>query len=140
ELVCIDTFEGGQEHQAADDAEVFLAQVEKTFDANTSAFANRIEKVKARSADALAQLGLTNRRFDLAYIDGSHRAADVYSASALTWPLIEPGGLVIFDDYELELTSNPLDNVRTGVDAFLGAFEGQYCLLHRGYQVAIVKP
>ena len=140
ELVCVDTFAGSQEHQDAADAEVFLPQVEKTFDANTSAFAGRIEKIKARSADALARLGLANRRFDLAYIDGSHRAADVYSDGVLTWPLVESGGLMIFDDYELELTPAPLDNARPGVDSFLGAFEGQYRVLHRGYQVAIVKP
>src|SRR5262245_62040936 len=39
-LVCIDTFAGGQEHQAADDAADFLPQLEKTFDANTAPFAN----------------------------------------------------------------------------------------------------
>jgi predicted O-methyltransferase YrrM len=138
-LVCIDTFEGGQEHRAAEDAEAFLPQVEKTFDANTSAFADRIEKIKARSTDALALLGLANRPFDLAYIDGSHRAADVYSDGVLTWPLIEPGGLVIFDDYELELTPGPLDNAKHGIDSFLEVFKGQYRILHRGYQVAVVK-
>jgi predicted O-methyltransferase YrrM len=138
-LVCIDTFAGGQEHQAADDAEHFLPQVEKTFDTNLSAFAGRVEKIKARSADGLAQLGLANRHFDVAYIDGSHRAADVYSDSVLTWPLIDTGGLVIFDDYELELTPDPLDNVRPGVDAFLAAFDGQFCILHHGYQVAVTK-
>ena len=138
-LVCIDTFEGGQEHRAAEDAEAFLPQVEKTFDANTSAFADRIAKIKARSADGLALLGLASRRFDLAYIDGSHRAADVYSDGILTWPLIEPGGLVIFDDYELELTPDPLDNAKHGIDSFLEVLKGQYRILHRGYQVAVVK-
>jgi predicted O-methyltransferase YrrM len=138
-LVCVDTFAGAQEHQAADDAAVFLPTVEKTFDANTSAFADRVEKIKARSADALAQLGLAKRRFDLAYIDGSHRAADVYSDGVLAWPLVEPGGLVIFDDYELELTPDPLDNARLGIDSFLNTCKGQYRILHQGYQVAVVK-
>jgi predicted O-methyltransferase YrrM len=138
-VVCIDTFEGGQEHQAAAEAEDFLPHLEKRFDTNTAAFADRIEKIKARSADALAQLGIANRRFDVAYIDGSHRAADVYSDAALTWPLMAPGALMIFDDYQWEYMPAPLDNPKPGVDAFLAAFEGQYKVVHNDYQVAIVK-
>ena len=138
-VVCIDTFEGGQEHQAAAEAEDFLPHLEKRFDTNTAAFADRIEKIKARSADALAQLGIENRRFDIAYIDGSHRAADVYSDAALTWPLMAPGALVIFDDYQWDMMPTPLDNPKPGVDAFLTAFEGQYRMVHNDYQVAVVK-
>jgi predicted O-methyltransferase YrrM len=138
-LVCIDTFEGGQEHQAAADAEDFLPQLEQRFESNTTAFAGRIEKIKARSIDALAVLALANRRFDVAYIDGSHRAADVYSDAALTWPLMAPRALMIFDDYEWDLMPTPLDNPRAGIDAFLTAFAGQYRIVLQDYQVAVVK-
>jgi predicted O-methyltransferase YrrM len=138
-LVCLDTFEGGQEHQAADDAETFLPQVEKRFDANTAEFSKRVEKIRARSADGLIQLGLANRRFDIAYIDGSHRAGDVYSDGALTWPLMERGGLVIFDDYQWKMMPDKLDNPKPGIDAFLKAYEGRYRIVHKKYQVAIVK-
>jgi predicted O-methyltransferase YrrM len=138
-VVCIDTFEGGQEHQAAADSEDFLPHLEKRFESNTAEFASRIEKIKARSTDALARLGIANRRFDIAYIDGSHRAADVYSDAALTWPLMAPGALVIFDDYQWEMMPDPLDNPKRGIDAFLEAFEGQYRIVHNEYQVAVVK-
>jgi predicted O-methyltransferase YrrM len=101
-LTCVDTFAGGQEHQeaaarTAEEAKM-LAGVEARFDANTSAFSTRLEKVKAPSVDGLVQLGLADRRFDIAYIDGGHRAREVYADSALTWPLMAPGGLVILDD------------------------------------------
>jgi predicted O-methyltransferase YrrM len=138
-VVCIDTFEGGQEHQIRAKEEDFLPHIEKRFDANTAAFASRIEKIKARSSDALAELGLANRRFDVAYIDGSHRAVDVYSDAALTWPLMAPGALVIFDDYQWDMMPEPLDNPRQGVDAFLATFKGQYRIVHNDYQVAVVK-
>src|SRR5262249_35787417 len=75
-LGCVDTFEGSLEHHAADDAATFLPQVEQRFDANTAGFANRIEKIKGRSADVLPRLALSGHRFDIAYVDGSHRAAD----------------------------------------------------------------
>lgn len=142
-LTCIDTFEGGQEHQEVavktdDDARV-LRGVEPRFEANTSEFKDRIEKIKARSADALAELGLHKRRFDLAYIDGSHRAVDVYTDGVLTWPLIAPGGIVIFDDYQWDEMPKPLDNPKPGIDAFLKTIEGQYRLALNSYQIAIVK-
>jgi predicted O-methyltransferase YrrM len=138
-LVCVDTFAGGQEHQRAADAATFLPQIEKRFDDNIAAFSNRIEKIKARSSDALPQLAIKRRRFDVAYVDGSHLAADVYADGALTWPLMTRGGLVIFDDYQLKLMPEKLENAKPGIDAFLTAFAGQYRVVHRGYQVAIVK-
>ena len=138
-LTCIDTFEGGKEHQVGADPKGFLRQVEQRFDANTKAFTRRIEKIKARSADALAQLGLGRRRFDLAYIDGSHLAIDVYSDAALTWPLMARGGLVIFDDYLWKEMPEPLDNPKPGIDAFLKTIDGQYRVVLDDYQIGIVK-
>jgi predicted O-methyltransferase YrrM len=142
-LTCVDTFAGGQEHQeaaarTAEDAEV-LRGVEGRFDANTSAFSGRLEKVKATSIDGLVQLGLSDRRFDIAYIDGGHRAREVYADSALTWPLIARGGLVILDDYQWAEMPDPMDNPKPGVDAFLRSIEGQYRMVHNDYQVAIEK-
>ena len=142
-LTCVDTFEGGQEHRyaarrsAADARE--LRAVERRFDANTVRFVRRIEKIKAHSADALAALGLRKTRYDIAYVDGSHRAADVYSDAVLTWPLMARGGIVIFDDYQWDEMPNRLDNPKSGIDAFLKAAKGQYRLVLKSYQIAIVK-
>jgi predicted O-methyltransferase YrrM len=137
-LTCIDTFEGGKEHQHAD-AETYLPQVERRFLANTKPFRGRIEIIKARSADALAALGIRNLRFDLAYIDGSHLAVDVYSDAMLAWPLMTRGGLVIFDDYLWREVPGRLDRPKPGIDAFLSAIKGRYRLVLDGYQIAIVK-
>jgi hypothetical protein len=52
---------------------------------------------------------------------------------------MDRGGLVIFDDYQLELMPNPLDNAKPGIDAFIAAFAGQYSIIHFDYQVALVK-
>jgi hypothetical protein len=142
-LTCIDTFGGGQEHRrrAAQSTKIarILRNVERRFDANTGQFKKRIEKIKSSSADALAKLGIKNRRFDLAYIDGGHRAVEVYTDAALTWPLIVRGGIVIFDDYQYRLEKIRLDNPAPGIDAFLGSIKGQYRIVHNKYQIAIVK-
>jgi predicted O-methyltransferase YrrM len=142
-LTCIDTFAGGQEHQEAaarTRAEArFLRSIEGRFDRNTSAFKKRIQKIKAPSTAALAELAIQNRRFDLAYVDGGHRAVEAYADGALTWPLMARGGLVLFDDYEWNEMPKPLDNPGAGIDAFLKSITGQYRLVHKSYQVAIEK-
>ena len=67
-------------------------------------------------------------------------AADVYSDAVLTWPMMESGGIVIFDDYEWEWDmGNGRQRPRLGIDAFLAAFRGQYRELHRAYQLVIAK-
>jgi hypothetical protein len=139
-LVCIDTFEGSEEHRAHPEAFANdLPEIERRFDANLAPFAGRIEKRKANSAVALAEFGIDGRRFDIAYIDGSHASADVYGDGVLTWSMLVPGGIMIFDDYEWEYMPEPRSNPKLGIDSFLRAFEGQYRIIHKGYQVAVEK-
>ena len=140
QLTCIDTFEGAAEHQADPYTVTHqLPAIECLFESNLAAFADRVEKIKAPSARALPELGIAGRRFEIAYIDGSHRAADVYGDGALTWPLIARGGIMIFDDYQWEMMPTPLDNPKPGIDAFLKAVKGQYRVVHRAYQIAVAK-
>ena len=139
-LVCIDTFEGSEEHRAHPEAFAGdLPEIERRFDANLAPFAARLEKRKAASAVALTELGIEGRRFDIAYIDGSHRSADVYGDGVLTWSMLAPGGIMIFDDYEWEWMPEPQSNPKLGIDSFLRAFEGQYRIVHKGFQIAIEK-
>ncbi len=87
----------------------------------------------------LPQLAIELRQFDIVYVDGSHRAADVYSDAALSWPMVAKDGIVIFDDYEFDQMEGELERPKLGVDVFLAAIAGQYRLVHKGYQVAIAK-
>jgi predicted O-methyltransferase YrrM len=138
-VVCIDPFEGNVEHRLDPYFRELAFKTEAQFDCNLAAFADRVEKIKGSSTAALPTLGIAGRRFDLAYIDGSHMAADVYSDAVLTWPMMEAGGIVIFDDYEWPLMDNELQRPKLGIDAFLAAVRGQYRELHRDYQLAIAK-
>jgi predicted O-methyltransferase YrrM len=69
------------------------------FDSNLADFGERVEKIKSASSRGLAPLITEERRFDLVYIDGSHHSADVQADAMLSWPMIQGGGVVIFDDY-----------------------------------------
>lgn len=138
-IVCVDTFGGNVEHQLDPYFAELALKAESQFDSNLAAFADRVEKIKGSSATVLPELGISQRRFDLAYIDGSHMAADVYRDAVLTWPMMEQGGIVIFDDYEWDLMNNELERPKLGIDAFLAVFSGRYKELHRGWQIGIAK-
>jgi hypothetical protein len=115
------------------------AGIEGRFDANLAAFADRVEKIKGSSAAVLPELGIAGRRFDLAYIDGSHFAADVYADAVLTWSLMSSEGIMIFDDYAWDLMHTDLERPKLGIDAFLRTIAGGYRELHRDWQIVIAK-
>jgi predicted O-methyltransferase YrrM len=138
-VVCVDTFGGNIEHIRNPHFAELVFDTERRFDANVAAFGARVEKIKGPSAEVLPRLGIAKRRFDLVYVDGSHLAADVYSDGVLAWPMVARDGIVIFDDYEFDEIKDESERPKPGIDAFLEAFEGQYRLIHRAYQVAIAK-
>jgi predicted O-methyltransferase YrrM len=137
-VVCVDTFGGNVEHQLDEWFAKLVPETEAKFDANLAGFGSRVEKIKGPSGAVLPRLGVEGRRFHVAYIDGSHYPADVYSDAALTWPMMMPGGIVIFDDYDWDLMEEH-ERPKPGVDAFLAAIEGQYRVIHRAYQMVIEK-
>lgn len=138
-LTCVDTFQGSAEHQEYDGFTDSLPGIEERFDANVSEFSDRVEKIKDKSAIALPQLGMAERRFDIAYIDGSHYAADVFSDGVLTWSLMSAGGIVIFDDYAWDLMSEECMRPKRGIESFLRTIAGQYRTVHCDYQMIIAK-
>ncbi len=102
ELRCIDSWSGRLDYAA----DVDLASVEERFDCNIAtairgaAHPVTFHKNKGASKLHLAQLlGAGASRFDLIYVDGSHDAPDVLSDAVLAFHLLEPGGVMVFDDY-----------------------------------------
>jgi hypothetical protein len=92
-------------------------------------------------------LGLNPESFDIIYIDGSHWADDVLSDAVLSFALLKPGGILIFDDYCYDASTYgpdrdalPLEQVpKAAIDAFLLAYGPRLEVLHRYYQVAVRK-
>lgn len=139
-IVCIDTFSGTQEEQAIyDPMKSIVSGVEERFNRNLGPFGHRFEKIKDRSNAALERLASEGRRFDLAYIDGSHRRDEVMANSRGVWQLLDPGGVVIWDDYEWGLEMPLAEHPRPAIDAFLHDHRGHYRRLAKTYQIAIEK-
>jgi predicted O-methyltransferase YrrM len=133
-ITCIDTFGGGSDHKAEQ-----ASRIEERFDHNLAAFGNRIEKVKGLSQQALAGLVAQQRRYDLAYIDGSHERDDVMADSLGVWSMLNPGGSIIWDDYRWGRNIPPEHRPQPAIDKFLREREDEYRLLSKGYQIIIER-
>ena len=139
-IVCVDTFAGASEYDRREELAAQVAKIEARFDANLRPFGARIEKIKSESVPALARLAAQGRRFDLAYIDGSHRPEDVMADSIQTWPLIEPGGAVIWDDYgPAESYRLAEEHPRPAIDAFLAERPGAFRPLAQFGQMIVAR-
>jgi SAM-dependent methyltransferase len=132
ELVCVDTFQGSTEHSGLD-----LSGLEARFRANVAPFGAKVTVRAGRSQDVLRRLG--GKPFDLIHVDGSHEAADVMADAVLCWPLLKPGGLLIFDDYQWREFPEPERCPAVAIDGFLAAHGGRYREVHRGYQLWVEK-
>ena len=132
-IIVMDTFAGSMEFE---DQNLPVASVEKTFHRNIVRYRKRV-----RVKNGISQLLLRKLTdaVDFVYVDGSHQAADVLEDAVLSFRLLKPGGILIFDDYLWQHYPQPQLNPGLGIDAFLATFAGRYKLLHKDYQVAIEK-
>ncbi len=72
--------------------------------------------------------------FDMVFVDGSHLAADVMTDAALAWPLLKPGGTLVFDDFQWGNDRPPHRRPREAILAFEAAFVEKLVPLWTGYQ------
>ena len=142
-IVCIDPWDTSSMVPAI--AELVPGAVEQyplaegRFDRNLQEFSDRLTKTRALSADALAELGVKGERFDVIYVDGSHRRVDAYRDCTLAWPLLNKNGIMLIDDYEFGQRLSDELKPKQGIDAFLLNIFYQHDEIHRGYQIAICK-
>jgi predicted O-methyltransferase YrrM len=138
-MVCIDTFAGNSLELAYKVLSDEVPEVEGRFDRNLAQFLDRVEKIKSESAPALARLKEQGRKFDLAYIDGSHRRDDVMADLLGVGPLLGSGGIVIWDDYTFALDLPLGERAQPAIDAFLDQHHGHFRLLAKTKQVIIER-
>lgn len=88
----------------------------------------------------MIQLQSTDKiqKFDIIYVDGSHRLLDCYIDLILSWQLLDINGMMIIDDY-LFNKENILESPFEAVNDFLEKYKNEYILLHKNYRVFIKK-
>lgn len=144
EIHCIDTWEGGLEHQESGAYAAEMSAVEMRFRANIDsavrlqACSPKVVVHKGYSFHMMTQLiaGGKQEYFDLVYIDGSHQAPDVLEDAVLGFRLLRKGGLIIFDDYAWVGDPRvPIDHYsipKPSIDAFVNIFRRRIRLVPAG--------
>ena len=124
-ITCIDIF----------DDSAYESRYDKNIRA--SEVADKVKKIKASSQVALREMELG--AFDFIYIDGSHIAKDALIDAVLSWELLKPEGIVIFDDYGWAPRSWH-KRPETAVKAFMVVYGPYAELIYRGpEQIAFRK-
>lgn len=117
---------------------------------------SRVTWKKIYSHEFLKTIWLTDHRYDLIYIDGSHNASNVLEDAILAWRVLKNKGILLFDDYLMEIKdgwfyiSHPefiqyKDNglmwhhPKEAIDAFMNIYKGQYVTWIDNYQIGLRK-
>jgi predicted O-methyltransferase YrrM len=124
-LVCVDPFNDPRQ--------------EARFDSNVKVCGAgaKVEKRKGRSELVIPEL--ERESFDVIYVDGSHEAPNVMLDAMVSWELLKPGGVLIFDDYDWEVQLPAGLRPQLAIDLLLKSHLGKYEVLEKGHQVAIAK-
>jgi hypothetical protein len=78
----------------SDNPNLNFNQIEKNFDMNSKKL--NVKKFKMFSYDFFKK---NTKTFDLIYIDGSHRAEDVFNDAIESYKVLNKGGILFFDDF-----------------------------------------
>jgi predicted O-methyltransferase YrrM len=124
----------------------FLGPYKERYFANLekSGAADKVTTITGYSQIELRKLPL-EQPFDIIYIDGSHARGDVLEDAVLSYRLLKPGGLLIFDDYRWAgcfatgTTDAPTDLPKPAIDAFLECFGPDFEVKQNSYQIILQK-
>jgi len=119
-ITCVDTWDGSDEHTPEHKNGLY-----ERFCENIEPHKDRITILRGFSGEVLRTIPC-KPTFDFIYIDGSHYSKDVLEDAILAWRLLEPGGVIIFDDFNwvVEGTNlKDLRNPRAGIEAFCHFFQ-----------------
>ena len=119
-IYCVDNWHGSEEHENLN-----FITIEKNFDKNTSEFKN-ISKIKNLSDNFFKSNQI---KFDVIYVDGSHKASQVYRDFKNSWNFLLTGGVIILDDYIWQFYLNIKDNPCFAINKFLGEISGKFKIL-----------
>jgi hypothetical protein len=80
-------------------------------------------------------------KYELVYVDASHRSDDTFVDSYYAHKALKPGGMIIFDDYGWKdlNKSRDVDSPEKGINFFYNMYKDKYELFFHGYQVGFIK-
>lgn len=135
QLTCVDTFGLEDVTSGTDSGQV----VEQRFDANLQPFGDRMTKIKGTAASALDQMRTKGKNYDVVYLDADKQRDGVFGLSALAWPLLRVGGILIWDDLRWGTGKADRDRPESAIRLFCSAFSNAIEVLHDDRQMIVRK-
>lgn len=134
-LTDIDTWEGSDEevHESIDFNQVWEYYKSRVRDLPVTSIASTTVSFLIKVNSVLL------KAYDFIYIDADHTAAGVLVDAELSFPLLKPGGLLAFDDYQWGAHLPASKSPKLGIDLFLERHAGEYEILEQGLQVWLRK-
>jgi len=130
-LVCVDPFMKLEDN---DHAQYLMNDEETNFDHNISTCKN-VEKITVNKITSDEFFDINEKMYTFIYIDGCHDTEFITRDMENSFKFLESGGIMWMDDYR----GGKDDAIKNTMDAFLVKYQGEYELLHMGYQLAIRK-
>lgn len=129
-LFDVDTWEGSEEpvHYGMNWHSVEDVYDDKTREAQDEL---KIKKYKGTSDSFFKH---NTYKFDFVYIDGDHTAYGVMKDAVNAFEVLNPGGILAFDDYQWSAGLGALKEPRPAVDAFWSVYQDKLEVLFVGYQ------
>jgi predicted O-methyltransferase YrrM len=112
--------------------------VYETYKRKIEPYFDKVLYFRKTTMDYLTHPRVTN--FEFIYVDADHTTVGVLLDAELSWPHLESGGIMAFDDYTWGHESgDPRLAPQVGIDLFLHRHQGEYELLAKNTQVWIRK-
>jgi predicted O-methyltransferase YrrM len=130
-LTCVDPFLTIDNN----DHSVFLQNNEEmSFDFNISN-CKHSNKITIHKTTSDIFFGKNNQTFNFVYIDGCHEPDFIKRDMERSFHFLEKNGIMWMDDYH----GGDGIRIKNTMKTFLKEYNGQYELIHKGYQLAIRK-
>lgn len=100
---------------------------------------NQVNIIRGFSDIILPNLILTNKKYDIIFIDGNHTAPYVLSDAVMSWKLLNVNGVMIFDDYTWGLNKPQTLRPKMAIDNFIENYEDYLSVFWDEYRKAIRK-
>ena len=116
-------------------SKIDFMDVEKNFDFNTKQHSN-IFKIKKSSDNFFADNLI---HFDVIYVDGYHKANQVYKDCMNSWKILNLNGILICDDYIWNHYAEIKDNPCSAINNFLNKIKNNYKILQVSNSQIFIK-
>ena len=140
----VDTFGGSLEESGMESVKSKLIEDDFIWDSfthNISFFPHINFNISRGVSQKILPTMDSKEKYDLIYIDASHRADDTLVDAYYAKKMLKKGGIIIFDDYGWKdpKDTRPVNSPELGVNVFNTMYNDEFQIIFTGYQVGFLK-